>query len=104
MARPADDGPTDVYVDVDVNSLAEAGVELAKLATELERATDTVRAEALEVLDAIPPSDLFNAYAFCWGRWSAQCDGAAAGVASAGRHAQSCAAGYRALDRCMTPR
>ena len=33
---------------------------------------------------AIPPSDLFAAYAFCWVRWSAVLDDAARAVAGLG--------------------
>jgi hypothetical protein len=61
------DGPPADYVDVD--SLAEASQVLAELGTRLRTATDAVIPVAIDALDAIPPkSDLYAAYAFCWGR------------------------------------
>ncbi len=103
MARPADDGPTDVYIDVDVDSLADAGVELGNMGTTLTEATDAVDADAVEVLDAIPASDLYNAYAFCWGRWSSVLQDASRALEAAGKLARDAAAGYRATDKRLTP-
>jgi hypothetical protein len=97
------DGPPADYVDVDVDSLAEAGQLLADLGTRLRAATDTVVPAAINVLDAIPPtSDLYSAYAFCWGRWSAVLDGADLSVGTCGVIARDAAAGYRGTDQGMT--
>lgn len=98
------DGPPADYVDVDVDSLAEASQVLAGLATRLRTATETVIPPAIDVLDAIPQaSDLFNAYAFCWGRWSAVLDSAATAVDACGQISRDAAAGYRRTDKRFTP-
>jgi hypothetical protein len=100
MVRPDDGGGGD-YIDVDVNSLADAGVVLGELATKLQQEMDTVIPAAIDVLDGIPASDLYNAYAFCWGRWSAVLESAHTAVGSAGQLARDAAAGYRRTDGRM---
>jgi hypothetical protein len=93
------DGPPADYIDVDADSLAEAGQVLAELGTRLRAATDAVIPVAIDVLDAIPPkSDLYAGYAFCWGRWSAVLDSAAVAVGTCGTIARDAAAGYRSTD------
>lgn len=98
MVRPEDGGGGDDYIDVDVNSLADAGVLLRRMATKLQEEIDRVIPPAIDALDAFPPSDLYNAYAFCWGRWSAVLDSAHTAVSSAGDVAVNAATGYRRTD------
>jgi hypothetical protein len=94
------DGPPADYIDVDVDSLAEAGQVLTELGSRLRTATDAVVPVAIDLLDAIPPkSDLYAAYAFCWGRWSAVLDSAAVAVGTCGTIARNAAAGYRSTDQ-----
>jgi hypothetical protein len=96
------DGPPADYIDVDVDSLATASQVLGELGTRLRTATDTVIPVAIDVLDAIPAkSDLYAAYAFCWGRWSAVLDSAAVSVGTCGAIARDAAAGYRSTDQGM---
>jgi hypothetical protein len=98
MVRPDDGGAPDDYVDVDVDSLAEAGVLLGGLAKKLQEEIDVVVPAAIDVLDGFPASDLYSAYAFCWGRWSAVLGSAHTAVDSAGAVARDAAAGYRKTD------
>jgi len=103
MGRPepdgGQDGPPAGYIDVDVDSLAEAAEVLADLAGRLKTATDEVIPPAVDVLAAIPASDLYAAYAFCWGRWSNVLDSTSRAVDACGRLAREAAAGYRSTDR-----
>jgi hypothetical protein len=98
------DGPPSDYVDVDVDSLAEGGQILAEIAASVRAAQEKVIPPAIEVLDAIPQaSDLFSAYAFCWGRWSAVFDSSATAVDACAKIARDAAAGYRRTDKHLTP-
>jgi hypothetical protein len=97
MARPDDGGGGD-YIDVDVDSLADAGVLLGQMATKLQQEIDRVIPPAIDALDGFPPSDLYNAYAFCWGRWSAVLDSAYPALDGAATVARNAAAGYRRTD------
>ena len=103
MGRPepdgGQDGPPAGYIDVDVDSLAEAAEVLATLAADLKTATDQVIPPAIDVLAAIPQSDLYSAYAFCWGRWSNVLESATLAVDACARVARDAAAGYRRTDR-----
>jgi hypothetical protein len=97
MVRPDDGGGGD-YIDVDVSSLADAGVLLGELATKLQQEIDRLIPPAIDALGGFPPSDLYNAYAFCWGRWSAVLDSAHTAVDAAGALARDAATGYRRTD------
>ena len=55
---------------VDPDALAAAAAQLDRLSAELSGAIAASRGPALDAVGAVPPSDLFNALAFCWGRWS----------------------------------
>jgi hypothetical protein len=103
MVRPepdgGQDGPPAGYVDVDVDSLAEAAEVLADMATRLRTATDQVVPPAIDVLAALPQSDLYSAYAFCWGRWSNVLESATVAVDACARVAREAATGYRHTDR-----
>jgi len=99
MVRPDDSGGGDDYIDVDVDSLADAGVLLGEMATKLQQEIDRVVPHAIDALDGFPPSDLYNAYAFCWGRWSAVLDSAHTAVGAAGGVARDAATGYRKTDK-----
>ena len=55
---------------VDTQALSAAAAQLDRLAAELSGAIAGSRGPALDAVGAVPPSDLFNALAFCWGRWS----------------------------------
>lgn len=103
MGRPEPDGGDDGtpvgYVDVDVDSLAEAAEVLADLAGDLKAATDQVIPAAIDVLAALPQSDLYSAYAFCWGRWSNVLESATVAVDACAKVASEAASGYRRTDR-----
>jgi hypothetical protein len=72
------------YIAVDLHSLAAAASVVARLGSSLQGATTEAQREVQAGLAAIPPSDLFEAYAFCWGRWSAVLDDAQRAVVAAG--------------------
>jgi hypothetical protein len=55
---------------IDLPAVAEAARVLTTLGADLAAARNDVEGQALDGLAALPQSDLFNAYAFCWGRWS----------------------------------
>ena len=93
------DGPPAGYVDVDVESLADAAEVLADMATDLKTATDLVIPPAMDVLAALPQSDLYSSYAFCWGRWGNVLESATLAVDACARVARDAAAGYRRTDR-----
>jgi hypothetical protein len=97
------DGPPADYIDVDVESLADAGAELAAMGESLKEAVAQLAPGVADVLRAVPQSDLFNAYVFCWGRWSAVLDSAGVALAEAGQVAKDAAAGYRRTDSRYTP-
>jgi hypothetical protein len=98
------DGPPSDYIDVDVESLAEAAQVLAELAANLRTAKDKVLPPAMEVLDAIPQrSDLFSAFTFCWGRWSQVFHDSATAVDACAKISRDAAAGYRKTDKHLTP-
>jgi hypothetical protein len=103
MGRPepdgGQDGPPAGSVPVDVDSLAEAAEVLADMAADLKGATDQVIPPAIGVLAALPQSDLYSAYAFCWGRWSNVLESASLAVDASARVARDAAAGYRRTDR-----
>jgi hypothetical protein len=101
MGRPdgGQDGAPSDYIDVDVDSLAEASQVLDDLSKRLAKATQDVIPPALDVLEAVPASDLYSAYAFCWGRWSHVLDSAAEAVGACGTVAREAATGYRETDR-----
>lgn len=65
-----DPGPSGPYIDVDIHSMVQAAGFIDGLGDTLTTDVTTVRKAATDGLGAIPPSDLYNAYAFCWGRWS----------------------------------
>lgn len=62
--------PSGPLIKVHVHSLTEAGTFLQNLGRSLAGEVHAVRTAAVDGLGAIPQSDLFQAYAFCWGRWS----------------------------------
>jgi hypothetical protein len=97
------DGPPGDYIDVDVDSLAAAGVELGEMGNTLTDAVAELVPGVADVLRALPQSDLYNAYVFCWGRWSAVLDTAGVALAEAGQVAKDAAAGYRRTDKRFTP-
>jgi hypothetical protein len=94
-----EDGPAGEYIDVDVDSLAEAGVELGNLGDTLKDAVADLVPGVVDVLTALPQSDLYNAYVFCWGRWSRVLDEAGGALGACGQVAKDAAAGYRRTDR-----
>jgi hypothetical protein len=86
------------YISVDVHSLAEAGRVIARLGTALSGATTLAQRQVQAGLASVPPSDLFEAYAFCWGRWSAVLDDAQRAVAATGGSLGGAGAHYSAVD------
>lgn len=77
-------GSAEPYIQVDLHSLAEAGRFVVRLGDSLGGATRMVQRHGQAGLTSIPASDLFEAYAFCWGRWSAVFDDAARAVSDVG--------------------
>lgn len=86
------------YISVDVHSLAEAGRAVGRLGESLGGAGRLVQRQAQDGLVAIPPSDLFEAYAFCWGRWSAVLDAAQRAISAAGGALGDGAAHFQRVD------
>lgn len=76
--------PRESYIQVDVPTLAAAGRAIDQVSTELENVHASAGGAAYRVLGAIPPSDLFESFAFCWGRWSAVLDNATQSVRHTG--------------------
>lgn len=104
LAVVQDDGePSGPYIDVDVHSMAQAGTFLQSLGTSLSHDVTTVRKAATDALAAIPPSDLYSAYAFCWGRWSQVFEDAHAAVTGAGTAVKTSAGIIKKTDRNAMP-
>lgn len=89
----------DSYIAVDVRSLAGAGSVVERLSSSLDAATSEAQRQVQAGLAAIPPSDLFEAYAFCWGRWSAVLDDARRAIAAAGTALGGAGDHFAGLDR-----
>jgi len=92
-------GSGDRYISVDVHSLAGAGRVVARLGESLSGASGQAQRQAQAGLAAIPPSDLFEAYAFCWGRWSAVLDAAQRAVGDAGTAMTAGSAHFQQVDQ-----
>jgi hypothetical protein len=86
------------YIRVDVHSLAGAGRFVGRLGESLDGAGRLVQRQTQDGLAAIPPSDLFEAYAFCWGRWSAVLDAAQRAITAAGGALGAGAAHFQHVD------
>jgi len=96
-------GPTGPYLEVNLHSLAQAGTFLETLGSGLATDVQTVRRAAIDALGAIPPSDLYSAYAFCWGRWSSVLEDAHTAITQAGTATKTAAGTLKTIDDHQGP-
>lgn len=90
---------TEPVIEVNVHSLTEGGTFLEGLGKSLAGAVQTVSKAAQDGLGAIPESsDLYESYAFCWGRWSAVLDDAHKAVAGCGTAVKNGGQTYKKND------
>jgi hypothetical protein len=90
---------------VDADALTAAAARLARLADELGGAIAGSRGPGLDAVGAVPPSDLFNALAFCWGRWSRMLKDTQPALHSLAQATAASARGYAIVEsRLTTPR
>ena len=87
---------------VDPDAVGAAASHSARLSAELGAAIAGSRGPALEAVGAVPPSDLFNALAFCWGRWSRMVQDTQPALHSLGRAIGASARGYADVERRLT--
>lgn len=69
-AVPVDPTTGEPYISVDVDAVDEAGRVIDSIVGTLDGDLGKLRDQAVAAVSAIPPSDLQNAYGYCWGRWS----------------------------------
>lgn len=87
------------YIDVDVDSVRDAAEELTSVANGLVGDVDTLMDGAALPLGALPPdADVYRAYAFWWGRWSALLETAEPAVRAAASQAAGAAEGFTTVD------
>lgn len=92
-------GYSSPYIDVDVTSMRDAAEELACVANSLVTTIDTLMEQAVLPLDALPPDgDVYRAYAFWWGRWSALLETVEPAVRGAASSAAAAADGFATVD------
>jgi hypothetical protein len=87
---------------VDPDAVAAAASHLHRLADELASAIAGSRSPALGAVGAVPPSDLFNALAFSWGRWSRMLQDTEPALRSFGRAVGTSARGYATVETRLT--
>ena len=87
---------------VDADALSATAVRLRTLTGELAAAIDAVRGPGMDAVGAVPPSDLFNALAFCWGRWSQMLQDIEPALRSLARATGESARGYTAVETQLT--
>jgi hypothetical protein len=94
------DGPGDTskYIEVHLESLREAARVLSGVGTRVGEDLTAVRQQAVAAFAAIPPSDMQNAYGYCWGRWSKVLQDASDALAKAGKDTDNAADTYHAGD------
>lgn len=91
-------------IEVRVGSLHVAGAMIERQGDALARAVGSARTAGESGLAAVPSSDLFEAFAFCWGRWSAALDSGHRAVTGAGTAARTAAAAYQRIDEQLSGR
>ena len=87
---------------VDADALTATATRLRALTDELAAAIDAVRGPGMDAVGAVPPSDLFNALAFCWGRWSQMLQDIEPALHSLARATGESARGYVAVETHLT--
>lgn len=95
---------TGTAIVVDVRSLREVASALGAASRRLEETTRAARGRAIDAYDAIAPSDLQDAYGFCWGRWSQTLLNAAETLSGAEGMTGRTADLYDAVDGPARPR
>jgi uncharacterized protein YukE len=96
--RP-DHGGSGGGFEVRVDSVSGAAAMLVKTGQELAGDVARVRDRAVDAVAAIPPSDLQEAFAYCWGRWSQALEDASVALAGAGPRTHQSAGGYEETER-----
>ena len=87
------------YIDVDVTSMRDAAGELATTANRLVDDVDTlVERAALPLATFAPDADVYRAYAFWWGRWSAVVETAEPAIRGAATTTAEAADGFATVD------
>jgi hypothetical protein len=87
---------------VDADALSSAAAQLDRLSAELSGAIAGSRGPALDAVGAVPPSDLFNALAFCWGRWSRMVQDTQPALHSLAEATRASARSYAAVESGLT--
>jgi hypothetical protein len=87
---------------VDADALTATAARLRALTDELAAAIDAVRGPGMDAVGAVPPSDLFNALAFCWARWFQMLQDIEPALQSAARATGESARGYAAVETHLT--
>ena len=80
------------YIDVDVESMRDAAEELAGTANRLVGHVDDLMEKAA------PDADVYRAYAFWWGRWSALLETAEPAIRAAAATTAGAADGFTTVD------
>lgn len=87
------------YIDVDVTSMRDAAEELARTANRLVDDVDALMAKAALPLSTFAPdADVYRAYAFWWGRWSALVETAEPAIRGAATTTAEAADGFATVD------
>ncbi|UMG94227.1 hypothetical protein [Nocardioides sp. TF02-7] len=94
-----DGGYTTPYIDVDVDSMRDAAEELTRTANRLVGDIDTLMEKAaLPLAVFAPDADVYRAYAFWWGRWSALVETAEPAIRGAASTTAKAADGFTTVD------
>ena len=87
------------YIDVDVTSMRDAAEELAGTANRLVDDVDALMDKAALPLGTFSPdADVYRAYAFWWGRWSALLETAEPAIRGAATTTAKAADGFATVD------
>jgi uncharacterized protein YukE len=99
MGRDDGGGYSTPYIDVDVTGMRDAAQELAGTANRLVGHVDTLMEKAALPLGALPvEGDVYRAYAFWWGRWSALLETAEPAIRGAATVTAQAADGFATVD------
>ena len=101
MRSPNQQGASTRFT-VDADALSAAAAQLDRLSAELNGAIAGSRGPALDAVGAVPPSDLFNALAFCWGRWSRMVQDTQPALHSLAEATRASARSYAAVESRLT--
>jgi hypothetical protein len=69
-ARPEGGAVAEPGITIDADAIDEAAHVLDSLHRSLHDELAQLRDQAVAAYGAIPPSDLHDAFGYCWGRWS----------------------------------